>query len=219
MMNLKILSNRVRLDDQEFQYTDLFGSLVDSGTTTNFNSQKWNSTSRSYSNLSSGTNPIVISSTKSNPDDLVVYGDTTGGIVKDTGGRYITPTSFIPEIICGDDVFTYDYAVGFYETIGRSIFFQLAIGVSGITGTSTENVYIQLPSYAKSVSSLPSIFSVAQSGILTSASSTVVGVLNPATANISLQKAASNQVLNPIIGTALSSTATVINITGSYFID
>jgi hypothetical protein len=214
-----ILSNRVRLDDQEFQYTDLFGSLVDSGTTTNFNSQKWNSTSRSYSTLSSGTNSVVLSSTKSTPDDLVIYGDTTGAVIKDTGGRYVVPTAFTPVVLCGDDVFTYDYAVGYYSIIGRNIFFQLSVGIGGISGTSTEAVYVQLPSYAKSVSSLSSVFPVAQSGITTSASSTVVGVLNPATANISLQKAASAQILNPIIGTALSPTTTTISISGSYFID
>ncbi|MBP7510062.1 MAG: phage tail protein, partial [Prolixibacteraceae bacterium] len=37
-----LLSNRLRMGDEEFQYNDLFGSIVDSSTTSEFNSKKWN---------------------------------------------------------------------------------------------------------------------------------------------------------------------------------
>ena len=38
-----IFSNRARLDNNTFQYSDLFNTTLNSGLTTNFNSQQWNS--------------------------------------------------------------------------------------------------------------------------------------------------------------------------------
>ena len=214
-----ILSNRMRMDNQEFQYSDLFSSMVDSSTTTNFNSQKWNSVSGKFSGSQIGG--VVLASSVSQENNMALYYDASGVIIKDEGAKYFKPTEFVPMLSCeGTTSFGYNFNNGAYSILGRTFFFEVSISLSSITGASACPVYIEMPAYPKTIPNLYIPFATANGGVTTGSLLQLVGILSPASSKIGLwKKSSTGAALTQVLGTALGSSTTVIHMSGSYFLD
>jgi len=214
-----VLSNRLRMDDDKFQYNDLFGSMVDSSVTTNFNSQKWNSASRLYSNISGSAVKIMLGATTSGINNLPVYADNTGGTLVDIGAKYIAPSTFSPELVCEGDTFTYNYCTGWYSVIGRIVFYQAAISTAAISGGSIQPVYISMPFALKNEVDTYSFSQISFENINITAGTNIVGVMAAGETEMALNHQGDALAHTAVIGTELGAATTVIILTGFYFID
>ena len=214
------LSNRLRLDNEQFQLSDLNGATIDSGIDTNFNSNTWNLTATSYNNLvsGSGTN-IVLSSGATQVGNLATFSSTAGAI-QDVNAIYTAPSSFTPSVISGSNVYTYNFQTGYYTIIGRLLGVVADISISGVTGTSGCQVFIQMPTFNKNISNLNASFHPVYQGItLDSGYTSVVGILPPNNNMMGLYEEGSGKTLNIISGSNLSSTTTKIYLSGTYMVD
>lgn len=220
-----ILSNRLRLDDKQFQYSDLFSSMVDSATTTNFNSQKWNRISNAIDTISPDTNLVASIITTSGSHGLAVFSDTSGGKITDLGGVYVPPTSFTPSLVSGSTsasaTFTYDYNMGCYTVIGRELFFEIAISLAGISGSAAnKSIYVTLPAFHKNTSNLTTGFPVLFQGItLNTGFTNVMAYLPNNSASLVLKEQGSAVASADILCTKLNSTTASFVINGHYLIN
>jgi len=216
-----ILSNRMRIDDEKFQFSDLYGSTIDAGITTNFNSQKWNSVTDSYNTaLLAGYN-YVSSATTSGSGNIAVFGGITGTTIKDAGAMYVAPTNFSPALISDGTTFAYNYNVGKYNIIGRLVFFESSISLNGISGSTTSPLYISIPpSLHASSASLAAAFNVSWDNISIGAGySEVSGLLPSSASQIGLYKEGNGVPMTTILPSDLSASSTNIYVSGQYFID
>jgi len=215
-----ILSNRLRLDDEQWKYGDLNGTTTDAGVTTNFDSIKWSDSADAISILTSGSGTIVLSSSVSNTNNIALFSDQSGNTIKDGGAIYTAPSSFTPALVCEGDTFTYNFQTGYYSIVGRTLNFEINLSLSGITGTSGSPVYIQMPSFSKNITNLNSGFKIPYGGITLPASRTgLCGVLPPNSNMMQLFGDGTGVALSPIIGTNLGASTTIIYLSGSYMID
>ena len=214
-----ILSNRLRLDDEQFQYSDLMDSTVDAGVTANFNSQKWNNFSNSYASVVSGAN-IVASITPSIANNIALFSDATGTRIKDSQALYLEPTAFTPSLISTDATFTYNYCTGYYAVVGRVLSFEASISVSGIAGTTTNQVYIAMPMLHKNITNLMASFRITCGGITFGAGYTAIcGILANNSSSMGLYKEGTGAALTALLASELGATTTIIHVTGSYLIN
>jgi len=216
-----VLSNRLRLDDPSYMFLDIYGSAIDSGVTTNFNSQKWNSVSDSYnSSLSSGLS-YVSSATTSSASNICLFNGITGTTIKDGGAMYVAPSAFASALNCSGATFGYSYNVGNYNIIGRNVFFEESLSLNSLSGSSTNQLYLSIPSAIHRTSaSVTASFYPCYEGITLSAGYTdVVGLLPSGASQIMLQQQGSGKILLPITSSMLSASATKIYLSGQYFID
>ena len=215
-----LLSNRLRLDDSQFQYGDMQGETIDAGITTKFNSQKWNSVSSSYNSVIGGGNNIVVSTSTSGSSNLAVFSSLTGTAIADVGAMYLAPTSFTPYLVSTDAVFTYNYQVGRYSIIGRFLFFELSLSLSGVSGTTSNAVAVMMPVLHKDLTNLSSAFRITYENITLSAGYyTVCGLLAANSNAMNLYKEGTAVALAPIIASALGAATTKIYINGQYLIN
>ena len=215
-----ILSNRLRLDDSQFQYGDMQGEAIDAGITTKFNSQKWNSVSSSYNAVIGGGSNLVVSTTTSGSSNIAVFAGVAGTSIADVGAMYLAPTAFTPYLVSTDATFTYNYQVGSYAIIGRSLFFELSLFLSGVSGTTTNAVAIMMPVLHKNLTNLSSAFSITYENITLSAGYYSVCGLMAANSNVmNLYKEGTAVALAPIVASALGAATTKIYLTGQYLIN
>jgi len=215
-----LLSNRLRLDDSQFQYGDMQGETIDAGITTKFNSQKWNSVSSSYNSVIGGGNNIVVSTSTSGSSNLAVFSSLTGTAIADVGAMYLAPTAFTPYLVSTDAVFTYNYQVGRYSIIGRFLFFELSLSLSGVSGTTSNAVAVMMPVLHKDLTNLSSAFRITYENITLSAGYyTVCGLLAANSNAMNLYKEGTAVALAPIIASALGAATTKIYINGQYLIN
>ena len=215
-----ILSNRLRLDDSQFQYGDMQGEAIDAGITTKFNSQKWNSVSSSYNSVIGGGSNLVVSTTTSGSSNIAVFAGVAGTSIADVGAMYLAPTAFTPYLVSTDATFTYNYQVGSYAIIGRSLFFELSLSLSGVSGTTTNAVAIMMPVLHKNLTNLSSAFSITYENITLSAGYYSVCGLMAANSNVmNLYKEGTAVALAPIVASALGAATTKIYLTGQYLIN
>ena len=215
-----LLSNRLRLDDSQFQYGDMQGETIDAGITTKFNSQKWNSVSSSYNSVIGGGNNIVVSTSTSGSSNLAVFSSLTGTAIADVGAIYLAPTAFTPYLVSTDAVFTYNYQVGRYSIIGRFLFFELSLSLSGVSGTTSNAVAVMMPVLHKDLTNLSSAFRITYENITLSAGYyTVCGLLAANSNAMNLYKEGTAVALAPIIASALGAATTKIYINGQYLIN
>jgi len=215
-----ILSNRLRLDDSQFQYGDMQGEAIDAGITTKFNSQKWNSVSSSYNSVIGGGSNLVVSTTTSGSSNIAVFAGVAGTSIADVGAMYLAPTAFTPYLVSTDATFTYNYQVGSYAIIGRSLFFELSLFLSGVSGTTTNAVAIMMPVLHKNLTNLSSAFSITYENITLSAGYYSVCGLMAANSNVmNLYKEGTAVALAPIVASALGAATTKIYLTGQYLIN
>lgn len=215
-----ILSNRLRLDDEQFQYSDLMDSTVDAGVTTNFNSQKWNNVSNSYTSVvGTGTN-IVASTTTSITNNIALFSDATGTRLKDGQALYLEPIAFTPELISTDAVFTYNYCTGYYTVMGRLLSFEASISVSGISGTTSNQVYISMPMLHKNITNMMASFRITCGGITFGAGYTAIcGILANNSSSMGLYKEGTGIALAALLASELGATTTIIHVSGNYLIN
>jgi len=215
-----LLSNRLRLDDSQFQYGDMQGEAIDAGITTKFNSQKWNSVSSSYNSVIGGGSNLVVSTTTSGSSNIAVFAGVAGTSIADVGAMYLAPTAFTPYLVSTDATFTYNYQVGSYAIIGRSLFFELSLFLSGVSGTTTNAVAIMMPVLHKDLTNLSSAFRITYENITLSAGYyTVCGLLAANSNAMNLYKEGTAVALAPIIASALGAATTKIYINGQYLIN
>ena len=215
-----ILSNRLRLDDSQFQYGDMQGEAIDAGITTKFNSQKWNSVSSSYNSVIGGGSNLVVSTTTSGSSNIAVFSGVAGTSIADVGAMYLAPTAFTPYLVSTDATFTYNYQVGSYAIIGRSLFFELSLSLSGLSGTTSNAVAIMMPVLHKNLTNLSSAFSITYENITLSAGYYSVCGLMAANSNVmNLYKEGTAVALAPIVASALGAATTKIYLTGQYLIN
>ncbi len=221
-----ILSNRLRLDDEQFQYNDLFGSMVDTHNTTSFNSQKWNRVADAFDEIATPDSSIVVSNlTSSGSNNLVVFGDTRGAIISDANALYVSPTPFTPILVSGSTsasaTFSYTFNTGNYSIIGRALFFEMTISLANISGSAAnKSIYIPLPAFHKNSSNLYAAFPVSHKGItLNTGYTSVMAKLPPNSASLVLCEEGSAGLSQDILCTKLNSTTASFVISGYYFID
>lgn len=212
-----LLSNRMRLGDEEFQYNDLFGDVIDAGITTNFNSQRWNAVADAYSGEEGEELSAVTCVGTTIENNVPVFYDTQGTL-KDVGMAYIPPTSFTPYFSEASADFTYATQVGYYSKIGNMIFFELYIAISGSLNSTETGVSIVMPIAHKYVVDLTTSFPVFYGGItLATTVKEIRGVMDEASNLIYLRKTGSNFTSAcPILATDIRSTGSIC-ISGHYF--
>lgn len=215
-----ILSNRMRLDDEQFQYSDLDSSTIDAGITTNFNSQKWNNTSSLYASLVGTGNNIVTSTTTSNTGNISLFDDVSGTRIKDGNAMYASG-SFVPSLVSASATFTYNYAVGVYNIIGKTMFFESSISLSGISGSTTEQVFVSLPlALHKNTTNLNASFRPCYENVtLTSGYSSIIGVLPANSNSIALYQGGSGSSLISLPTSTLGASSAKIYLNGQYAIN
>lgn len=218
-----ILSNRMRLDDDEFQYNDLYGSVVDGGITTNFNSQKWNAMTTSYQGATSQGGMMVFSSQYISGSHIPIYsGNYTSASsvgVEDRGALYVPPTNYIPSLYSTGATFNYTSREGTYSIIGKTATFQAKILLNGTpTGTLTNPFNINLPvSYKRGMNSgvIINVFIAPLS--MPSGYAYTFGYMDSGWGGIIFYKG-TNTGINYLFPNELGSNATIY-ISGSYLID
>jgi hypothetical protein len=215
-----VLSNRMRLDDEQFQYSDLNSQTIDAGITTNFNSQKWNNTSDLYSSVVGTGNNIVTSTTTSNTGNIPLFYDTSGTRIRDGNVMY-SSGSFTPSLVSASATFTYDYAIGVYNIIGKTMFFESSISLGGISGTTTNQVSMYLPlALHKNTTNLYATFRPVHEYITFGVGySSVVGILPANSNSIAMYQGSSGSALSPLLTSALNASNTTIYLNGQYAIN
>ena len=210
------LGNRMRMDDEEFQYSDLFSSMVDASTTTDFNSQKWNNTSSDYSSVVGTGNRIVTTTTQSSTNNIALFSDTTGTRVQDVGALY-SSGSFTPRLASGGASFTYNYQVGVYNLVGKTVSFEAAISVSGVSGTTTNALSVEMPiTLHKNLSNLSASFKpVCDNVIFGAGTNGVSGLMASNGSAILLYTETGGAALSAISASAVGA-STKIYISGQY---
>lgn len=212
------LSNRLRLDDGEFQYSDLFSTMVDSATTTHFNSQKWNAASAAYTSISGSTTSSVLTTGLSSASNIALFSDSTGIRIKDGGVMYVDPTLFTPSLYCVDATFTYGVRTGIYTIIGRVCTFELTINISTIVGTASGTVIVLMPINCRNANDIRSVFPLNYNTLLLDAGYySVIGVLEPNTNNCGLYQQG-NASTTELLASNIQPGAHIY-MSGSYIID
>jgi len=215
-----LLSNRLRLDDSQFQYSDMQGETIDAGITTKFNSQKWNSVSSSYNTVIGVGNNIVVSTSTSGSSNLAVFSSLTGTAIADVGAMYLPPTAFTPYLVSTGATFTYNYQVGRYGIIGRFLFFELSLSLSGVSGTTTNGVAVMMPVLHKDLANLSSTLRVTYENITLGAGYyAVCGVLANNSNVMNLYKEGTATGLAAVVASTLGAATTKIYINGQYLIN
>jgi hypothetical protein len=213
------LSNRLRLDDEQWRYSDLHGTTTDSGTTTNLQSNIWTYTANSYNSLISGSATIALTSGATQANNMAVFANTSGAI-QDVNALYTAPSPYTPIMVSEGRTFTYNFNTGYYSVIGRTVAFEVSLSLSGMSGVSACPVYIQMPAYSKNITNLNSGFNVPCGGITLDAGYTsVAGILPPNSGQMGLYEQGSGNALTAITSAKLSATATRIYLSGTYMVD
>ncbi|MCK9436691.1 MAG: phage tail protein [Synergistaceae bacterium] len=213
------LSNRLRLDDEQWKYSDLNGTTTDSGVTTNFNSNKWNYITDSYASLTSGSSTITLTSGATQTNNLAVFSNENG-MIQDVNAIYTAPSPYTPEIVSEGRTFAYNFNTGYYSVIGRTVFFEANLSLSGMTGTSACPVYLQMPTYSKNIVNLNAGFKVPYAGITLAGGYTgLSGLLTPNSNLMQLYGDGSGAALAPIVGSSLNATTARIYLSGIYMVD
>ena len=222
-----ILSNRLRLSDQEFQYTDLFNGTVDSGVTSEFNSQKWSTASDAYFGAIAGSGTLVTSAAAwsgsvaaSGSSNLVVFANTKGNMIADAQAMYVPPEAAPMNAALSGGGYTYNYnsIVSTYSIIGRICFFQIYMAIGAVTGGSPGgNVAITYsPPYIPRGPHM--VFDAHQENItLTTGYTNLVGRLLTGASSILILQEGSGKPLITISGSSLANGA--IYMSGNYFIN
>lgn len=218
-----ILSNRLRLSDEQFQYTDIMNTSIDSGITTNFNSQKWNSASETISSIGAG---LVQGINLSTINNIALYYDTSGAIIKDGGALYVEPTSFTPSLYSSGATIPTS-GCGCYNIIGKNVFFELYISASAASGTTSNPLFISLPitSKAQAETNLRGSFapvveriSVPSGNAIDYKNFVCRGVTNSGSVSLALLAQASGSPAISILASGISASA-IINLSGHFMVD
>lgn len=210
-----LLSNRLRLDNEEFQYSDLFGSIVDSSTTTSFNSQKWNSTSNIIS--SQAGEKIVTATGYSTESNICLFSNTEADGIKDSNAMYVAPTAFTPDLQCSDATFTYAQRNGIYSIIGRVCFYEAYLFINGRAGAATGQVYMTLPATSTSASGICGI-SFPGYGAINVTGVDVFTTIVPSSACAVFWQNVDNSA-SGIVSASMVGTTSKIYLSGNYFIN
>lgn len=214
-----VLSNRLRLDDEQFQYSDLFGSMADAATSTNANSLTWNNVASAYNALTSAGQSFVVSSTTSSASNIALFDGISGSMIRDAGAMYVASGSYSPTLYSVGATFTYDYNYGNYSIIGRTLFFESSISLAGVSGTTSNAVYLTIPpANHKNSTNISAQFIPACNGISYTGYTQVYGLLPNSGSLIALYKQGEGIASTALLASNTSASS-VIHLSGMYAID
>jgi len=223
------LSNRYRLTDEQFRYSDLFDTIASAGITTNYNAPRWNTASDALSGTSGSL--VIGMTTAVAPNNIALFYDTSGAKIKDGTAIFMPITQFDSSLHAIDPLtgvdsinqpYTYSSRVGYYTITGRVVTFELYIALSAVSGAGTGcPIYIDMPTYHNSTPDLYTSFAVNQERVNLDTSgsySSVFGLLSPSSKRMFLYEQGDKVVAAQLTAEDIKGN-TVLYVSGQYLID